>query len=98
MCTSPLEALYSVHWSVSLKIDFLLRLILENSPIPSFNSIQEKNKLKLQIMLPHKKKTIYYFLKHTQILYKWPSFDEKLEEMYFLYIIMLSTQIYLFIL
>lgn len=43
-------------------------------------------------MLPHKKKTIYYFLKHTQILYKWPSFDEKSEEMYFLYIIMLTSQ------
>lgn len=43
-------------------------------------------------MLPYKKKTIYYFLKHTQILYKCPSIDEKSEEMYFLYIIMLTSQ------
>lgn len=82
----------NAHCFNKLKIDFLLRLILENSPVPSFNSIQEKKKLKLQIMLPYKKKTIYYFLKHTQILYKCPSIDEKSEEMYFLYIIMLTSQ------
>ena len=43
-------------------------------------------------MLPYKNKTIYYFLNDTQIPYKCPSTDEKSEEMYFLYIIMLTSQ------
>lgn len=79
----------NTHCFNKLKIDFLLRLILESSPNPSFDSIQEK-KLKFQIICPTKRKLL--FLSHFQILYNWLAFDRKTEEIYFLYTIMLKFQ------